>query len=175
MKPVKQERQDSQVMRRLVDHQPTGRFIVNINSLHNYKHIAAVVPQHLRGNSIQFDDIAQLRDDAAHAMRSAKKKKEKKGKKGKKGKKKADEESEHDAASAGEELGEPNADNEAVSYPQNGSTLPKNRGAKRRRAATIEDAAAADASDAGQVPRSGEPAPKAPRVLSSGITLRARK
>ncbi|KIO26415.1 hypothetical protein M407DRAFT_45415, partial [Tulasnella calospora MUT 4182] len=45
--PVQQEREQSLETQSKIQHQPTGTFIVNTNSLHNYRLICAVTPLHL--------------------------------------------------------------------------------------------------------------------------------
>lgn len=66
-----QERTLSRSIKFVIEHNPTGRFIVNTNSLHNYNHIHDVIPPHLRGNSIRFSESEadSLRKEAARVIR----------------------------------------------------------------------------------------------------------
>jgi hypothetical protein len=70
---VRQEREKIGNTRALVDHNPEARFVVNIHSIHNYKLIAAVVPQDLLVPFTSVNgDIAALRKKAAGLVRGAK-------------------------------------------------------------------------------------------------------
>ena len=71
--PVQQEHEMTGNTRALVDHDPEARFVINIHLIHNYKLIAAVIPQDLLVpfTSVNGDVIA-LRKKAAGLVRGEK-------------------------------------------------------------------------------------------------------
>lgn len=71
---VLQERLQSQLKQAIVDHKPTALFILNTHSLHNYRQINDIVPEHLRGSSFNLGDLALLRKAAAQQIRRDKQK-----------------------------------------------------------------------------------------------------
>ena len=74
--PVVQERVQTSKTRSIARHEASRHFVLNVHSLHNYQHIKAVVPPHLRCRPEQEPDafqIAQLRRVAASQVREMKK------------------------------------------------------------------------------------------------------
>ncbi|KAH7903919.1 hypothetical protein BJ138DRAFT_968253, partial [Hygrophoropsis aurantiaca] len=47
-RPVLQERHLTTVTTSVLKHQPTNSYFLNLYSLHNYEHLAAVVPENLQ-------------------------------------------------------------------------------------------------------------------------------
>ncbi|KAF7974716.1 hypothetical protein HWV62_11375 [Athelia sp. TMB] len=67
-----QEREATTQHRTIVKHNDHIHFIINTQSLHNYRHIAHAIPLHLRGSSFRIADPIALRRQAASMLRDKK-------------------------------------------------------------------------------------------------------
>lgn len=66
---IYQEREKITRQRMAVSHSDNTHYILNMQSLHNYKALSQLVPPHLRGYSYKVADEVQLRHEAADSIR----------------------------------------------------------------------------------------------------------
>ena len=69
---IREEREATTRTRQVVTHADDTNYLVNVNSLHNYKTIAAALPENLRKSSFRIDDIPALRANASAQVREKK-------------------------------------------------------------------------------------------------------
>lgn len=69
---IREEREATTRTRQVVTHADDTNYLVNINSLHNYKTIAAALPANLRKSSFRIEDTPALRANASAQVREKK-------------------------------------------------------------------------------------------------------
>lgn len=66
---IREEREATTRTRQVITHADDTHYLVNINSLHNYKTIAAALPAHLRQSAFRIEDTPALRSNASAQVR----------------------------------------------------------------------------------------------------------
>lgn len=72
LQPLYQDREITTQSRVIVHHQDQTNFVINTQSLHNYRHIPRAIPIHLHGSSFHVADPVGLRNQAASILRDKK-------------------------------------------------------------------------------------------------------
>jgi hypothetical protein len=69
---IREEQEATTRTRQIVTHSDDTNYLVNVNSLHNYKTIAAALPANLHKSLFRIDDIPALRANASAQVRDKK-------------------------------------------------------------------------------------------------------